>query len=95
MKKLNLAMVALFILSVSILVIGSLNKACAADEVTIQGTVNAQGQLVAGGQVYAIEQNEARKALAGMVDKKVEVKGVVSEKEDVMVIQVNSYKEVK
>jgi len=95
MKKLNLAIVALFILSISILAMGSLNSACAADEMTIQGTVNAEGQLVAGDQVYVIEQNESGKALAGMVDKKVEVKGVVSENEGVKTIQVNSYNEVQ
>ena len=64
-----------------------------AEEMTITGTVNAEGQLEADdGETYTISTgNEMGQDLTSAVDKKVEVKGMVSEAEGKKVIEVVSY----
>ena len=61
-----------------------------AEEMTIKGTVNAEGQLVADdGETYTIStDNEMGQDLTSAVDKKVEVKATVSEAEGKKVIEV-------
>jgi hypothetical protein len=64
-----------------------------ADEMTITGTVNAEGQLEADdGETYTIStDNEMGQNLTSAVDKEVEVKAMVSEAEGKKVIEVLSY----
>jgi len=64
-----------------------------AEDMTIKGTVNAEGQLVADdGETYAIStDNEMGQNLTSAVEKKVEVKGTVSETEGKKIIEVMSY----
>jgi hypothetical protein len=64
-----------------------------AEEMTITGTVNAEGQLEADdGETYTIStDNEMGQNLTSAVDKEVEVKAMVSEAEGKKVIEVLSY----
>ena len=64
-----------------------------AEEMTITGTVNAEGQLEADdGETYTISTgNEMGQSLTSAVDKEVEVKAMVSEAEGKKVIEVLSY----
>ena len=66
----------------------------AAGEVTIVGSIDAAGKVIAeDGQAYVIVDNDAGKELVKMVAKKVEVKGAVSEKEGAKTITVTAYQE--
>ncbi|MCJ7594216.1 MAG: hypothetical protein MUO52_05525 [Desulfobacterales bacterium] len=68
----------------------------AAGEVTIVGSVDTAGKVIAeDGQAYVIVDNDAGKELIKMVAKKVEVKGAVSEKEGAKTITVTAYQEAK
>ena len=68
----------------------------AAGEVTIVGSVDTAGKVIAeNGQAYVIVDNDAGKELIKMVAKKVEVKGAVSEKEGAKIITVTAYQEAK
>ena len=89
-QKRTLFIVALVALFCAAFVLGAV---VGAEEMTITGTVNAEGQLEADdGQTYTIStDNEMGKDLTSAVDKKVEVKGTVSEAEGKRVIEVTSY----
>ncbi|MBN2122913.1 MAG: hypothetical protein JW821_01350 [Deltaproteobacteria bacterium] len=68
----------------------------AADEMTVVGTVNADGDLVGDdGQTYYIGENEKGDELANQANKKFEVKGTVSEKEGAKTIMVTEFSEIK
>ena len=68
------------------------SPAMAAKE-TIVGTVQAGEQIVtADGDVYEISDNDLGKKLMGLVGKKVEVHGKVSEDDVVKVIRVIEYR---
>lgn len=65
--------------------------ASAAETQTVTGTLVSKDQLKAdNGDVYTLENTEAAKNLDQLMDKKVEVKGAVMEKEGKKVIQVES-----
>jgi hypothetical protein len=65
--------------------------ATAAETQTVTGTLVSKDQLKAdNGDVYTLENTEAAQNLDQMMDKKVEVKGAVMEKEGKKVIQVES-----
>ena len=66
--------------------------AAAAETMTIKGTINDDGQLVADdGKVYEIAESEKGSELSAMVGKKVTVTGAVEENEGKMEIEVESY----
>jgi hypothetical protein len=65
--------------------------ASAADMQTVTGTLVSKDHLKAdNGEVYTLENAEAAKNLDQLMDKKVEIKGDVMEKEGKKVMQVES-----
>ncbi|HOP34707.1 MAG TPA: hypothetical protein PL090_00170 [Syntrophales bacterium] len=65
-----------------------------ADEVVVTGVVNPSGQLVTDdGKSFYVEEDEAGKALVALNGKKVQVKGMVTGKEDEKIITVKSFRE--
>ena len=63
---------------------------------TITGTLVSEGQLKADdGQKYMIEDPGAAQNLDQMINKKVEIKGTVKEKEGNKVLQIDSIKQVE
>jgi hypothetical protein len=70
--------------------------ALSADMTMISGKITAENELVAeDGQVYNIANTEGGKKLLKNVDKIVEVKGTVSEKDGKKEITVNSFRVVE
>ena len=70
--------------------------ASADDAKTITGTLVSEDQLMANdGQEYMLENTEAAKDIEQYVDKKVEIKGTVMEKEGQKTIKVESIKPVE
>ncbi len=70
--------------------------AAADDMKTITGTLVSEDQLMADdGQEYMIEDAGMAKNLDQMIDKKVEVKGTVTEKEGDKVLRIESIKPVE
>jgi hypothetical protein len=70
--------------------------ASAAETQTLTGTLVSKDQLKADdGQVYTLENTEAAQNLDQLMDKKVEIKGAVMEKEGKKVIQVESIEPAK
>ena len=70
--------------------------ALAGEMKTITGTLVSGDQLMADdGQEYMIDEASAAKDLDQMVDKKVEVKGTVMEKDGKQVLQIESIKPVE
>ena len=69
------------------------SMAIAADQQTISGEINDDGQLLADdGKIYDLGESEKGLALAEMTGKKVSVTGAVSESEGTMKIDVVDYK---
>lgn len=63
---------------------------------SITGTITADNQVVADdGQIYSVADTDNGKDLLQNVDKKVEIKGTVSEKEGMKEIMVESFKVVE
>jgi hypothetical protein len=63
------------------------------DMTSITGTVTADNQLLGDdGQMYSVADDQSGQDLLQNVDKKVEVKGTVSEKEGMKQIMVKSFK---
>lgn len=79
-----------------ILIFSLSGAALSADMTSISGKINADNELVADdGQVYNIADTEGGKSLLKNVDKIVEVKGTVSEKDGMKEITVNSFRIVE
>ncbi|MFB0508093.1 MAG: hypothetical protein ACETWT_15300 [Thermodesulfobacteriota bacterium] len=71
-------------------------QAAEVGKVTITGTVNDQGNIVADdGKEYVIAGEDMRKELMGKVDKKVKATGTVEEREGKMLIEVTSYEVIE
>jgi hypothetical protein len=71
-------------------------KPAGTGEVTITGTLNDQGNIVADeGKEYVVASEDMRKELMGKVDKKVKATGTVEEREGKMVIEVTSYEVIE
>jgi len=65
----------------------------AADEQTISGVINDNGQLVANdGKIYDLGESDKSMELYDMTGQKVVVTGTVLEDEEIMVIDVIDYK---
>jgi hypothetical protein len=79
-----------------ILVLSLCGTGLSADMASISGKITAENELVADdGQVYNIADTEGGQDLLQNVDKMVEVKGTVSEKDGKKEITVNSFKVVE
>ena len=66
-----------------------------AAEMTVKGTVKAEGLVADDGTTYVIAAKDKGSELMKMTDKKVEVKGTVSEEGGKKTIDVMEYKEMK
>lgn len=65
-------------------------------EVIVTGTLNDQGDIVADdGKEYVVANEDMRKELVGLVNKKVKVTGTVEEREGKVVINVTSYEVIE
>ena len=70
------------------------NPSPGAGEVDVTGFVNPSGQLVTDdGKSFYVEEDDAGKALVALNGKKVQVKGIVTGKEDEKIITVKSFRE--
>ncbi len=70
--------------------------AMAAEKMTITGTINDDGALVADdGKTYEITESEKGAELSGMTGKKVSVTGEVEESEGEMEIDVEDFKAIE
>ena len=69
--------------------------AALAAETTVKGTVKAEGLVADDGTTYAIAAKDKGNELMKMTDKKVEVKGTVTEEGGNKTIDVKEYKEMK
>jgi hypothetical protein len=68
---------------------------CLADQVTIVGEVNESYQIVAGGQIYEVNENELGNDLVtNYISQTVKVTGTIEEKDEVKIITVTSFKVV-
>ncbi len=87
----------LFIGFVTMLMMAFLSgPAISADIVTLVGTLNEDGQIVAdNGQVYEIAEGKKGDELVELVAKKVKVTGTVLEEEGTKVIKVTSYEVIE
>ncbi len=66
-----------------------------AAEMTVKGTVKAEGLVADDGTAYAIAAKDKGNDLMKMTDKKVEVTGTVTEEGGKKTIDVKEYKEIK
>jgi len=72
------------------------SMAIAADEKTITGEINSDGQLLAeDGKIYDLGETEKGLELTEMSGKKVSITGTVSESEGKMAIDVVDYKVIE
>ena len=87
----------LFVGFLAILMIAFLSgPVISADSVTIVGTINEDGQIVAGDdKVYEVGDNEKGDELVKLVGKKVKVTGTVEEDDGKKVITVTSYEVIE
>jgi hypothetical protein len=68
---------------------------CLADQVTIVGEVNESYQIVAGGQISAVNENELGNDLVtNYISQTVKVTGTIEEKDEVKIITVSTFKVV-
>ncbi|MBT8349693.1 MAG: hypothetical protein KJO26_00425 [Deltaproteobacteria bacterium] len=68
---------------------------CLADQVTITGEVNESYQIVAGGLIYEVAENELGNDLVtNYISQTVRVTGTIEEKDAVKIITVTSFKVV-
>ena len=65
-------------------------------DLTVLGTIDSFGNLVTeDGKIYDIAENENKEKLINMVDRKVELKGSITEKEGYTIIIVDKFKEIE
>ena len=68
---------------------------CHADQVEIVGEVNENYQIVAGGQIYEVAENELGNDLVtNYISQSVKVNGTIEQKDEVKIITVTSFKVV-
>jgi hypothetical protein len=76
-----------------VLLVGICATGFSEEMTSITGTVTADNQLLGDdGQMYSVADDQSGQDLLQNVDKKVEVKGTVSEKEGMKQIMVKSFK---